>query len=410
MLLGAAKADVSPTWPIPLAGFGSRGGALVSSVTHPIQVRVVVLGDDDDAVVIVSGELLNWSTESDPRFRSAVGSATGIPGERVLFSATHTHSAPQVSHLHAPVLGVVDEAYLDHLETRLAEAARAAAAGRREVAARRASGGFALARSRRAELDLTVSDDPPQVDEEMTVVAFEDDDGVAVAMLVHYACHPVVNADNTVTGDFLGVAMRDLEARLGGVCVPLQGCCGDIDPPEEALCAGPAMAEDIGFRFAARASELLTTARGLELAPARVAWAEAELPLEDVVDPAALPVIGERDDLEGAWARMLTLHPELIRDHATCRLQSIDLGPDLGLLAMNGEATTDYGLYVKQRSARRVLPVAYANGMIGYLPTARQIRARGYEVEQSARCYLLPGTFSTTIEERLRAAIDALLP
>ena len=409
MLLGVGSADISPVAAVQLAGFGSRQGALISSVTHPIQVRVAVLGEGADTVAIVSADLLNWSTESDPRFRLAVETATGVPGERVLFAATHTHSAPQISHLHAPILGVVDEGYLDHLEAQLTFAARTAATDRREVSARRSSGPFALARSRRADLDLTVSDATPQVDDELTVVAFDAADG-PVALLVHYACHPVINASDTVTGDFFGVAMQRLEERTGAVAFPLQGCCGDINPAEGLPYGGTTMAAEVGRRLADGVEALLTRARHVSVAGPRVAWTHAELPIDDVVDPAQLPEIGARDDLDGEWARALSAHPELIRDHATCLLQSVDLGDDLGLLAMNGEVTTDYGVHVKERSGRRVLPVAYANGMIGYIPTARQIRAGGYEVEESARCYLLPGTFSTVIEARLLAAIDALVP
>ena len=409
MRLGVGKADITPTAAVQLAGFGSRRGALVSSVTHPIHVRVAVLGEGPDTIAIVSADLLNWSTESDPRFRRAVEAATGVRGERVMFAATHTHSAPQVSHRHAPILGVVDEGYLDHLENRIVEAATAAAADRGEVLGRRASGRFDLARSRRADLDLSVSDDIPQVDDELSIVAFDGQDG-PIALFVHYACHPVINADNTVTGDFFGVAMQELERRMGVIAFPLQGCCGDINPEEGLPFAGAAVAEEVGGRFADRAEKILDDAQAVHFVDPRVAWTSVELPLEGMVEPAELLVLGRRDDLDGEWARALSAHPELIRDHAICLLQSIDLGPDLGLLAMNGEVTTDYGIHAKERSGRRVLSVAYANGMIGYVPTARQIRAGGYEVDQSARCYLLPGTFSTSIEARLRAAIDTLVP
>ncbi len=73
-------------------------------------------------LALVSGEFLNWSTESDARFRAVVAEHARVAPADILFSATHTHSAPQLSHLHAPILGVADERYLDFVESRLASA------------------------------------------------------------------------------------------------------------------------------------------------------------------------------------------------------------------------------------------------------------------------------------------------
>lgn len=410
VFLGLGMADISPPWPVQLAGFGSRRGALISTIADPIMARVAVFDDGDALMVVVSGELLNWSTESDERFRSTVAEITGAPGERILFSATHTHSAPQVSHLHAPTLGVVDERYLDFLEEQVAGACREAMTNRMPVTASRARGRFALAEQRRAELDLLVNPAVPRVDDELSVVAFRAEDDTVAAVLVHYSCHPVVNADNCVTGDFFGAAMSAVERATGAVAFPLQGCCGDINPGGDAAFAGPERAARIGEDLAAAVGELLAGPRQeVELGGLSAHWATADLPFTRVTSAAELDDLKDADGLAGEWARALRAYPEMVRPHATCRLQLMAFGCDLHLLAMSGEVTTEYGLHIKEASAGRVMPVAYSNGMIGYIPTARQVRAGGYEVEDAARCYLLAGTFSTEIEPRMMATIDGLL-
>jgi hypothetical protein len=55
-------------------------------------------------------------------------------------------------------------------------------------------------------------------------------------------------------------------------------------------------------------------------------------------------------------------------------------------------------LYTKEASPRRLLPVAYTNGMIGYVPTRRQIEEGGYESAEAFRYYGHPAPFADTAE------------
>lgn len=410
--IGVGRADISPTWPVQLAGFGSRHGVLVGKVAHAIFARVAILTDAETSIGIVSGELLNWSTESDERFRSAVSTATGVPPQNLAFVATHTHSAPQVSHRQAPRLGVVDDRYLDFLEERLVTAARDAVANLNPVTITRVRGRWSLAKQRRAELDLAVSSDPIRIDDELTVVTFDDaTNGRPRAMFLHYSCHPVVSAENAVSGDFFGYAATALEAATGAVTLPLQGCCGDINPHSDAPHSGLDRARQIGTDMAATAAHLLRSPRTAVTPPSSLQshWHEATLPFAAVPSVNELRAVAAAPGLDGQWASALIRTPELIREHTTCRLQLLHLGDNLQLLLMDGEVTTEYGLYIKELTHHRTIPVAYSNGMIGYIPTARQIHAGGYEVDESARCYLLPGRFSPAIERHMKDGIDTLL-
>lgn len=407
--LGVSRRDVSPHHPVQLAGFGRRAGALVSEIANPIHVRVAVAEHESGRLALVSGEFLNWSSESDARFRQVVAEGTGVEPHDVLFSATHTHSSPQLSHHHVTLLGVVDERYLDELETHLAVASTQAAGDLREVTMSRSTGRFNLAWQRRAELDLAVDPAPPRIDDRVTVIRFHDDARRLTACFVHYACHPVVSADNIVSGDFFGVAVATVERATGSVAFPLQGCAGDVDPAG-AVMAGVERANAIGHNLADAVLALLAQPEAaIGAGPLHATWATAELPFISVATIGDLVEAGRADGLPGQWARALLEHPGLVRTTATCRLQLWSLGPRLRLLGINGEVTSEYGLRVRDRSADAVLPVAYSNGMIGYIPTARQIAAGGYEVHESAQCYLLPGPFDPSIEQRMNDAIDTLL-
>lgn len=408
--LGVARRDVSPTCPVQLAGFGTRGGALVTEIAHPIMLRVALLEDDRGArLALVSGEFLNWSTESDPRLRAIVAEHASVDPDDILFSATHTHSAPQLSHLQAATLGEVDDAYLDDLAIHLADASREASDLVHEVAVSRVVGTHDLARQRRADLDMSVSDAPIVVDDRLTVIRLDAADGL-VACFVHYACHPVVSSDLAVSGDYFGAAVAEVERITGAVAFPLQGCAGDVNPPKDLVRAGVDGVTRVGKQLADAALALLAgNPEHLSVAELSSRWCTVDLPLAAVPTRSELEQNLASPGIDAEWAAYFLAHPDRLLPSVECRLQLWSLGSGLQLLAINGEATNAYGLRIRRLSQGTALPVAYSNGIVGYLPTARQIAAGGYEVHQSARMYLLPGTFDPIIEERLDRAIDSLL-
>jgi len=70
---------------------------------------------------------------------------------------------------------------------------------------------------------------------------------------------------------------------------------------------------------------------------------------------------------------------------------------------------TEYGLYVKSIAGEGVWPIGYTNGMIGYVPTAKQIDEGGYEALWSTEYFLMPAPFAHEVEPMFRGAIRALV-
>ena len=258
----------------------------------------------------------------------------GVADADVMFNATHTHSAPQLSRDQATLLGVADDAYLAELDAHLALAARDAAAARREVEVFRTTGTYELAWQRREQLDV----DRP-IDDRLTVVRFQAGDEI-VACFVHYACHPVVSADDAVSGDFFGVAMARVEEVSGAMAFPLQGCAGDVDPAG-AVMAGIGRAESVGREFADAVVALLgAPAEPVVTATPESTWASAELPLVGSPTEPELVAASTGEGLDAQWARALLADRGLLRPFRECRLQLWSLGPGLQLLGINGEATS----------------------------------------------------------------------
>ena len=91
------------------------------------------------------------------------------------------------------------------------------------------------------------------------------------------------------------------------------------------------------------------------------------------------------------------------------KMALIRLAENLGFLTFNAEVVVEYGLFVKELSGGNVLPLAYSNGMIGYVTTEQQLEEGGYESREAFRYFGMPGPFAASTERRLRKAIRDLL-
>ncbi|MBM4429436.1 MAG: hypothetical protein FJ026_03685 [Chloroflexi bacterium] len=80
-------------------------------------------------------------------------------------------------------------------------------------------------------------------------------------------------------------------------------------------------------------------------------------------------------------------------------MQALALGP-LVLVAIPGEPFVEIGQRIRQAVSDPVLAVGYANGYLGYLPTAQAHTEGGYEVAESP--------FSPQAEDLLVATALAL--
>lgn len=411
---GAGRVDITPPGRVSMAGFASRSGPS-EGVFRPLHLRAVLLESIGDGEVrralVLSADVLNWGAEEVHRIRRRVAEVAGVPEAAQLLAATHSHSGPQATAWMAPSVGVADPAYLRQLEERALEAVAIAEAGLEPVAALRHRGRFDLGGYRRRRLDgpAPADDELGPRDPEVTAIALRRPGGGAVATLVNYTCHPVINDGPLLTDEFPGAAMSAIEEAMGGTALFLQGCCGDVNPlavhrqgPEAALAQGRRLGELILGTL---------DAAGEELRPVPVAGRHRilELPLRHAPDQAEILAACDQPGVRGEWGRAFRARPERVSGTMPFELQRLDVAAGLSLLAMSAEVSVEYGLEAKRRSGGASLPVAYANGTVGYTPTAAQLANGGYEAEESALYYLLPSTYDLAIDPLIRAGIRGMV-
>lgn len=411
--IGSANADITPDWSLTLAGFAARKKPS-AGVAQPLHVRVAVLESEHDEgsrerAVVVAVDLLWWGPQQVPTLRRGIAAITGAPEANVMFSASHTHSGPQASTRASATVGVADPRFLDLLQERTLAAAKDAVSDLEPVTVERVTGEHTLGFNRRLNLNPDGAEDPT-----LTVVNFRRPDGTPKTLFVHYTCHPVITQEYLISGEFCGMAMSSLEAELGVNALFLQGCCGDINPDvsgERRTVRGTNTdVEREGMRLAASVRSLLAGADTvLETVPLRSAHEIVELPLAVLPTDEELESGKDEPGVQGEWARALLAHPEWRTPSIPLHLQRLDIADGLSLLAMDGEIVVEYGLRVRKNSGDAVLPMGYANGMTGYVPTAKQIAEGGYEAGGAIPYFFLPAPFDPSVEVVLGDALDRLV-
>ncbi|KIL41362.1 hypothetical protein SD70_07945 [Gordoniibacillus kamchatkensis] len=448
--LGCAKADITPQHPLPLAGFAHRSGNY-ERIDKPLYARILFFAPGENRqALIVSADLLSWGDEITDKLKSALGKRWGLTNNQIVLHATHSHSGPQTAGGYTELLGEPDSGYVALLQQRILEAVERAAAAPEHVYPERGSGRCELGVYRRKRADglirMAPNPDVP-IDHDVSVVRYAAADGRAKAVLVHYACHPTVSGDNTLSPEYPGVAMEAVEQSLGGeaVSVFLQGACADVRPAlvrdGEFYRGGYAEVEAIGRKLADEVVAILAKPM-TRLAPGSLAARSALVPLRLQEPPSreqaakwAYPIEGDAGvpnspqpappgaavqggavkqlapdaNVLKAWSRHLIDRDKLSMDSVELKLGYVELAEGFALLCANAEMSGEYGAYLKSRFAGRVLPVCYCDGMLGYVCTAEQLAEGGYEAVDYIYYFGLPAPLAPEAEEAIRTAMEELV-
>ena len=412
---GAHAQDVTPRqFPVRVNGMFTERSA--DRAHDPLYARCLVLDDGATRLAIVVVDSCMMPRELLDRAKDLANQSTGIPTDRILISATHTHSAPSVM----GCLGSrADEAYAAFLAPEIAKGIEQAV---KNLAPARVGWAVAQApeythtrrwifRPDRMRTDpfgdLTVRanmhpgyQSPDAVgpagpaDPELAVLSVQSPDGRPVALLANYSMHYF--GSPAVSADYFGLFAGKVAGRLGAdktpdgsppfVAMLSQGTSGDLyladyrQPP-------PGKKWEIGEYTDAIVAKAMEAYGRIEYRD-RVSLAMAESKL----------TLGRRtpDEKRLAWARGMVAklgdrlpktHPEVyateaifLHDEPTreLKLQAVRVG-DLGITAIPNEVYALTGLKLKALSPLRpTFNISLANGSEGYIPPPEQHHLGGY--------------------------------
>ena len=384
LLAGWDAADITPPTGVEIAGYGFGPSV---GVLDPLEAQVLWLESGEERLVLAAVDLLTFGPGPLAAVRRDVARETGVPAERVLVAASHSHSAPTLMPLRQ--WGRVDPGYARDVERKIVGAVLRARGASAPVRAGFGCGsGAGLLANRRQGSSIT--------DAAVPVLRFEALDGADTAVVYGFGCHPVTlhGYRNLLSADYAGHVRRRVREDLGrgAAALFLLGPSGDINPA--GYVHGAATEGRVRALGEPLASEVIRVAR--DSAPEKDATLRflreiVELPVVELPPRSGLAAARERFAREAGeaeragrpWVERSEL--EINRDWAedalaerergqrrtvSCELAAARIG-SAAILWAPLELFTETGLAIRRSSPFVLTAIASnANGGLGYLPTA----------------------------------------
>lgn len=408
---GVATVDISPTeFPRIIAGgfLEGRGERLADKLF----VRSFVLDDGKMKIAFAIVDTCMMEQSLIDEAKGIAAKQCGIPVDRMMVSATHTHSAPAAM----GCLGTrKDTAYAKFLTPKIAEAIVAANAALQP--ARIGWGSFddwehthnrrwirhigkevvdpfgqptGRANMHPGYLSKDVVGPSGPVDPQLSVISLQKLDGKPLGVLANYSQHYFGTAP--VSADYFGLFCKHLAAEMGQqgdgngpfVCAMSQGTSGDQMWMDYGAEKKTITIDTYASEVADSAIKALQTVKYLDHAPLGMVEKTLELKYR-VPDEKRLawarPIAAKIENdvpksKEEVYAReALILHE---RQKTSVKLQAIRIG-DLSIATLPNEVYAITGLKLREWSPFRThFNIELANGAEGYIPPYEQHKLGGY--------------------------------
>ena len=221
LLAGAATADITPSRPVQMDGYGGRTKPS-EGVHDPLFARALVLDDENTACAIVGCDLLGIHPQVTAEVRNRVSKATGIAAEAILVSATHSHAGP--FGLRGGLFGQLNESLAGDLIEAASGAIVSAYESRRPATLKLGQVTIDTVSMNRRHPDWPI-------DPTLQVLLIDGEEG-PIATLLNFACHATVmhGGNLQLSAEFPGAACRLVREQTGAPAVYLNGACGNVNP------------------------------------------------------------------------------------------------------------------------------------------------------------------------------------
>lgn len=412
---GVAQVDITPPSGIDMWGFAARKGTAIGTL-DPLYSKVIVFATGQKRVAIVTLDLGRpFGPTSLTHLQDMVRKSSNI--SYVLVTASHTHSGPIVSDKYP---GGHVPAWETAALSKIAEAVDSAC---RHLVPVRVGAGYGIAyvgyNRLQTKLDGTgkfIGRDPTQIvsspiDPTVAILRVDTEDGQPLAILVNYACHPVVfGAENLrYSADFPAAVARTVNEAFPShpICFFLQGAPGDIDP----YYANTALQQDpdrwrnwTGKRVGDEAVRVAKTIETKAEANGSLDFADDTLTVEPRWDPAKF----EESYKHVFNAKQFPDYYPHLDSKIALRTSTLLINKRIAFMTMPGEPFVNFQMDWRNRCpVHDTFFVGYANGYNGYFPTIDAAVRGGYGAS-SATTWAAVGSGERMVDHALTRIYELL--
>ncbi len=408
--------DITPPLGIQLGGYEElRPDRPAKGVHDPLTARILVLDNGKNSLALVVADLIGTFAQAElEQLRAQTRSESDIT--TLLFAVTHSHSAPLMQENYP---GGKFPDWEQEAIRRIAAGVRETVGWLEPVQLGTGWGQVDIGHNRRfAQSDGTTrmlwrnstGMITYPVDPTIGVLRVDTADGATLAVLVNYACHPVIfTADNDdYSADWPGAMRSYVEKALGKptVCFFLQGAAGNINPYFDKTPLEEDAAELVRLTGERMGREVVRVARQISTAPPTPSPSTTNDEVACQSDTLAFSLRWNPEDVRKHLSAVLT--PEHVeesmrslRTRFDVPVSSCVLNKQIALSGFPGEFFIEFQQRLRWRSPLRdTFFLGYTNGYFGYLPTIRAAATGGYgAADFSVR--LEPGAGERLVDQAL---------
>lgn len=423
-LAGVAKVDITPGYPVPLAGYGGKT-RMSERMEHSIWIKALALRNDAAVTsIIVTADLVGLSSKMVERIAQMALQKHGITREHLILNYSHNHSCPVTEDvLWLYYEFTADEAAIrDRYTARLYEqyddliGKAIAALAPAELAFEQGLAGVAVNR-RRARPEGRKLGGP--VDQDVPVISVKGGDQLR-AIVMGYSCHTTALGGLSISGDYAGFAQLELERNYpGAVAMFVQNCGGDANPlprirGKDKDSEATTLASMYGHILAEAVRQVIAAPMIPLVGPLRVTMGETQLSLQPGLPLAELKqrlpnLTGmPKREFEHFIQQYETLGK--LPDHVEYPMQVWSFGSALTMIALTGETVVDYSLNLKNRYGwDNTWVCGYNNHLLSYVPSLRVLREGSYEGVTGMYEYGHRAPYTESVEASIMSKVEELM-
>jgi len=422
--VGFGRRIITPQNDVWLAGYGIKRAA--ESKIHDLWVKVMVLkSSEGKRIIMATTDHMGMSKTVYESLFSRVYKLCKVERSEFMLTFSHNHCGPCLTD------DLVDyypsdetqrnevKKYTDWMEIQVVDAIEEALLNCQPANVFMGEGScpFAMNRRENPEEDVLrmLAEGIPLkgvVDHYVPVLAIKNTEGKLLGILFGYACHPTTLAFNSWCGDYPGFAQINIEESHPGACAMFFNACGADQNPflrgRLEFCA------DYGKMLSDAVEKVLSGPMKPVSTGINTAFRFVDLDYEEIVSREKLiPIADNGPELQSRWARrMLTMLDAgvVFPTSYPYPVQAWQIGDELLLIGMGGEAVVDYSLRYKKEFGPGTWICGYANDMAAYIPSRRVWEEGGYEGGPHLDEYGRPAwRWAGDVEERISRTVHQVV-
>jgi neutral ceramidase len=386
---GVAKVNITPQKSMWMRGYGSRNRPSEGTL-HGLWAKALVLEDaGGERAVLITLDLCIMQKSYSDEIRDRLQKKYKLNPSQIILSLSHTHSGPTIrgegEHIYKGIKPHELKDIEDYSDVLADQLVKIVGKALKSMAPVQLSSGNGVARfgvNRRNNNERTLNQlaelEGP-IDHSVPVIKISTTrKNELLAVVFGYACHATVLNTYKWSSDYPGLAQTALEKEFPGTTAMFfAGTGADINPlPRRTV----SLAVQYGNALAAAVKRVLNEPMQPLQPNLITTYSEIDLTY------TALPAKSNNNT-----ARTGT-YPYPI--------QVWRIG-EQNLVTLGGEVVVDYGIKLKEIFGQDLFVMAYANAVMGYVPSVRVLREGGYEGTKALNSNDGPSVWKANVEARI---------